>query len=151
MLDVVRASRPYYLSVGNEVNRWYEKYGVNSSSPNGFQYYVSLYEEIYDEVKDLSPNTIVFCTFSREIVAENREADLEVLNMFDPNKIDKLVFTSYPFAVEGIIAPEDVPDDYYKIASDYMSEKPFGFSELGWPSIEAFGGRRGKQISYLTA
>lgn len=31
-LDVVRAARPLYLSVGNEVNRWYEKYGSNSSS-----------------------------------------------------------------------------------------------------------------------
>ncbi len=149
VLDVVRASRPYYLSIGNEVNRWYEKYGVNSSSPNGFQHYVSLYEETYDEVKDLSPNTIVFCTFSREIVAENREADLEVLDMFDPNKIDMLVFTSYPFAVESINAPEDIPDNYYKVASDHMPEKPFGFSELGWPSIEEFGGEEG-QADFLS-
>lgn len=70
MLDVVRASKPLYLSVGNEVNRWYEKYGANSSSPNGFQHFVTLYEEIYDAVKELSPETKVFCTFAREIVAE---------------------------------------------------------------------------------
>ncbi len=45
VIDVVKSSRPLYLSIGNEVNRWYEKYGVEGSDPNGFQHYVSLYEE----------------------------------------------------------------------------------------------------------
>lgn len=144
VLDVVRAVKPLYLSVGNEVNRWYEKYGANSSSPNGFQHFVSLYEEIYDAVKELSPETKVFCTLAREIVAELREADLEVLRMFNPDKIDVLVFTSYPHAVKGINSPKDIPDDYYKRASDYFPDKPFGFSELGWPSLEAFGGEQGQ-------
>jgi hypothetical protein len=31
---------------------------------------VTLYEEIYDAVKELSPETKVFCTFAREVVAE---------------------------------------------------------------------------------
>ena len=144
ILDVVRAARPLYLSVGNEVNCWFEKYGSNSSSQNGFQHFVSLYEEIYDAVKELSPETKVFCTFAREIVAELREADLEVLNMFDAGKIDVLVFTSYPHAVQGVNRPEDIPNDYYRRASDYMRNKPFGFSELGWPSLDAFGGEQGQ-------
>ncbi len=42
-LGIVRAVRPLYLSLGNEVNRWYEQYGAESSDPNGFQHYVSLY------------------------------------------------------------------------------------------------------------
>lgn len=33
-LDIVKDSRPLYLSLGNEVNRWYEKYGKDG--PNGF-------------------------------------------------------------------------------------------------------------------
>jgi hypothetical protein len=52
-LDIVKTVRPRYLSLGNEVNRWYEKYGENGL--NGFKNYVSLYEEIYDEVKKISP------------------------------------------------------------------------------------------------
>ena len=44
VLDVVQVTRPRYLSVGNEVNRWYEMYGLNVNSPNGFQHFVSLYE-----------------------------------------------------------------------------------------------------------
>lgn len=146
--DVVKAVRPLYLSLGNEVNRWFEQYGMDEDNPNGFQHYVTLYGEIYDEIKKLSPETKVFCTFAREIVSENREADLSVLSLFNPEKIDLLVFTSYPYAVQGINMPSDIPDDYYSKAFDYMLGKPFGFTELGWPSLEFFGGEHG-QVDFL--
>ena len=144
VIEVLIVSKPLYLSTGNEVNRWYEQYGTDEDNPNGFQHFVSLHEEIYDLVKKISPETKVFCVFSREIVDENREADLEVLNLFNPDKLDVLVFTSYPFAVQGILMPSDIPDDYYLAALQYMPSKPFGFSELGWPSLEAFGGEKGQ-------
>jgi hypothetical protein len=144
VLDTVRVSTPLYLSVGNEVNRWYEKYGSNASSPNGFQHFVSLYEEIYDAVKELSSETQVFCTFAREIVAEFREADLNILKLFNPDTIDVLVFTSYPHAVQGINRPQDIPNNYFVKAADFVPGKPFGFSELGWPSLDAFGGESGQ-------
>jgi len=128
-LDIVKAVRPRYLSLGNEVNRWYEKYGENGL--NGFKNYVSLYEEIYDEVKKISPETEVFCVFAREIVAENREANLEVLRLFNPNKMDLLVFTS-----------SMIPDNYYSKAADYMPGKAFGFSEIAWPSLDVLGGEQ---------
>lgn len=139
-LETVRATRPLYLSLGNEVNRWFEKYGAAAGDANGFQHYVSLYEEIYDAVKKLSPQTKVFCTFAREIVSQNREADLSVLKMFNPDKLDILVLTSYPYTVKGINRPSDIPDDYYSRLKNYMPGKPVGFSEIAWPSLEAFGG-----------
>jgi len=148
-LDVVKAARPLYLSLGNEVNRWYEYYGANPGDPNGFQNYVSLYNEIYDAVKQLSPQTIVFCIFSREIVSENREADLTVLQLFDPHRLDMLVFTSYPYAVAGILRPQDIPDDYYAKIFNYMSSKPFGLSEVGWAALDPFGGEQG-QADFVT-
>jgi hypothetical protein len=141
-LNVVKVAKPKYLSLGNEVNRWNERYGANAANLNGFQHYVSLYHDLYDAVKTVSPKTMVFCTFAREIVAENREADLEVLSMFSPEKMDMLVFTSYPYAVQRISRPQDIPDDYYARAASYMSEKPFGFSELGWAALDAFGGEQ---------
>ncbi len=147
-IDVVRASKPLFLSLGNEVNRWYETYGAAEGDPNGFQHYVSLYEEIYDAVKRVSPGTRVFCTFAREIVSENREADLNIIRMFNPNKMDLLLLTSYPYAVKGVNKPADIPDDYYLKVASLMPGKPFGFSELGWPSIGAFGGEQG-QASFL--
>jgi len=148
-LDVVRASKPLFLSLGNEVNRWFEKYGAAEGDPNGFQNFVSLYHEVYDEVKKLSPQTNVFCTFAREIVPENREADLSFLSMFNQSKMDLLVFTSYPYAVAGIKSPSDLQSDYYSRALSYMPSKPFGFSELGWTSNDYFGGEEG-QAEFLT-
>lgn len=149
VLDVVRATRPLYLSLGNEVNRWYEKHGAAERNPNGFQNFVSLYNQIYDEVKKLSPQTNVFCTFAREVALENREADLSVLDMFNQSKIDLLAFTSYPYAVAGIKNPSDLPIDYYSRALNYMPNKPFGFSELGWSANDYFGGEEG-QAEFLT-
>lgn len=141
-LNAAKVSKPKYMSLGNEVNRWYEHYGANESNFDGFQHYVSLYHEIYDAVKAVSPETVVFCTFAREIVAENRETDLAVLGMFKPDKMDMLVFTSYPYAVQGINRPQDIPDDYYSRALSDMPAKPFGFSELGWAALDAFGGEQ---------
>ena len=147
-LDVVRAVHPLYLSLGNEVNRWYEEYG--NDGPNGFINYVSLYEETYDAVKSLSPETKVFCIFAREIVSKNREANLNVLNLFNPDKLDILVFTSYPYAL-GKTNPSMIPDDYYSKAANYMPGKPFGFTEIAWPSLSALGGEQAQADFIINA
>lgn len=139
-INAVRASMPLYLSLGNEVNRWYEQYGTGGA--NGFEHFLSLYEETYDAVKAISPQTQVFCIFAREIVDENQEASLDVLDLFDTAKLDLLAFTSYPFAVQGITSTSDIPDDYYFRAIDRIpdSNMPFGFTELAWSTADAFGG-----------
>ena len=147
-LDAVKASKPLYVSLGNEVNRWYEAHGTEEGDPNGFQHYVSLYEEIYDAIKEIAPKTNVFCIFAREIVDEFREANLSVLEMFNPEKIDLLVFTSYPHAVSEINYPEDIPDNYYQRVLNHFPDKMFGFSEIAWPSHEAFGGEE-KQTEFI--
>ncbi len=152
VINVIKVAKPLYISIGNEVNRWYEKYGDNENSPNAFRYYISLYIEIYDTVKQISPKTNVFCTFAREIVAEHREADLSVISMFPPDKMDYLIFTSYPYAIKGINKPSDIPQNYYTKAANKMPNKPFGFSELGWSSLNFFGGEEGqKQFLELAA
>jgi hypothetical protein len=147
-LDVVRACRPRYLSIGNEVNRWYEKYDTTGN--NGFQNYVSLFSETYDTLRALSPGIVVFCTFAREIVDENREADLSVLSLFPRDKLDLLAFTSYPHAVQGRSRPESIPDDYYSRALNIVPDKLIGFTEVGWPSLDAFGGEQ-SQADFIVA
>lgn len=62
--------------------------------------------------------------------------------MFNPEKMDLLAFTSYPYAVQGIHKPSDILDNYYSEALSYLPDKPVGFSELGWPSMEVFGGEQ---------
>jgi len=146
--SVVNASRPLYLSVGNEVNRWFETYGLNRSDGMGFEHFVSLYNKVYDSVKSLSPGTIVFCTFAREMVAEHREANMSVLSLFDPSRLDMLVLTTYPYSVQGINSVSDIPDDYYSSAFDNIADMPFGLSEAAWPSLSQFGGEDG-QVSFI--
>jgi len=149
-LDALRAARPLYLSVGNEVNRWLEKHGADPANPNGFQHFVSLYEDIYDAAKSRSPRTRVFCTFAREIVSENREASVEkAVRMFRPEKLDLLVLTTYPFAVRGQHRLAKIPDDYYLRAARCLPGKRLGFSELGWNALEPFGGETG-QAEFVT-
>lgn len=148
ILDVVTIACPKYLSIGNEVNRWFEEYGDSEENPNGFQHFISLYNEIYDAVKEVSSETSVFCVFSREIVEENRAADLSVLSYFDEQKMDLLAFTSYPYAVQGITRPVDIPSDYYSSVAAYMPDTPFGFTELGWSSLDDFGGEQA-QFDFL--
>jgi hypothetical protein len=149
-LDALRAARPLYLSVGNEVNRWLEKHGADPANANGFQHFVSLYEDIYDAAKALSPRTRVFCTFAREVVSENREANIEkALRMFRPEKLDLLVLTSYPFAVRGQHQVPKVPDDYYLRAARCLPGKRLGFSELGWNALPPLGGEPG-QAEFIT-
>lgn len=142
-IDIVTASRPAYFSVGNEVNRWIDTNGMNGTD-NGFENFISLYNEIYDEIKILSPDTKVFCTFAREDVAGNHEADLSFLEKFDPSKLDILVFTSYPYSNAGVHDTIDIPDDYYSSAFQFIDPLPFGFSELGWSSRGEFGGEDGQ-------
>jgi hypothetical protein len=144
VIEGLEATMPRYLSVGNEINRWYEQYGMEQDNPNGFQHFVSLYEEIYEAAKQISPETKIFCVFSREIVDENREADLNVLTLFNPYKLDILVLTTYPFAVSLINHPSDIPDDYYAKVVTYFPDKSLGFSELTWSSMEPFGGETGQ-------
>jgi hypothetical protein len=64
--------------------------------------------------------------------------------MFDPKKLDLLVFTSYAVALRGVNSPDDLPDDYFSRAFEYIDEKPIGFSELGWPVHPAFGREEGQ-------
>ncbi len=142
-LDVLNTERPRYISIGNEVNRWFEEYGATDPD-NGFHLYVSLYEEIYTELKAVSPETEVFCTFSREMVSEGREADLSVLELFNPSKMDILMFTTYPYALPSVSEPADLPDDYYLKAFDHIDDMRIGFSEIGWPSDPSYGGEQGQ-------
>jgi len=138
--EVLNVSRPMFISVGNEVNRWFEQNGTDEMDPNHFSHFVSLYEEIYDELKAMSPETIVFCTFSREIAAENREANMSVLSLFDPARLDMLVLTTHPYCLPSVTRASHLPDDYYSSVLDHIEPMEFGISEIGWPSLPSFGG-----------
>lgn len=78
--------------------------------------------------------------------------------MFDPTKLDLLVFTSYPHSVRkdtnGVMLakpfnrPTDIPDDYYSRALTHMPGKALGFSEIAWTSADFYGGEEA-QANFL--
>jgi hypothetical protein len=138
VLKTVKKVQPRYLSLGNEVNRWLKLHGANGS--NGFKHWVSLYESIYNEVKRIAPATIVFCTFSREFVADHRQASMEALEFFAPNTLDVLALTSYPYSLRGINRPRDLPADYYSSVASRRPGKQLAFTEIAWWSHPEFGG-----------
>ena len=71
--------------------------------------------------------------------------------MFNPNELDILAFTSYPFAPQNISKVSDIPNDYYSRALDYLgvSDKPFALTELTWSTMDFFGGEAA-QAAFLT-
>lgn len=103
-------------------------------------------------IKAIAPKVKVFCVFAREVVPEHREADLRVIGMFDGSKLDLLAFTSYPFALQEVSSPVQLPDDYYTRALAIVrGKKPaLALTELGWPSLAVFGGEAG-QAEFLGA
>jgi hypothetical protein len=126
--------RPPYLALGNETNFLYEQ------KPESYKKFVALFNETYDAVKKVSPDTKFFITFQLEHMKglrgglfggknDTSKTDWKVLDDF--SKADFFAFTTYP----GIIYdnPEDIPSDYYSEIKKHTS-KEIAFSEVGWPS-----------------
>ena len=67
---------------------------------------------------------------------------MSVIELFDPDTLDIIVLTSYPHSVSSVNRPSDIPLDYYSSITELLPGKPLGFSEVTWPSTDAFGGEQ---------
>ncbi|MCX6656629.1 MAG: hypothetical protein NTY03_16140, partial [Candidatus Bathyarchaeota archaeon] len=115
---------------GVEVNSLYIK------SKADFEGFVTLYNEAYDAVKEVSPDTNVFTVFQYELLkghtlwssvpADESKSQWGMLNLF---KLDAVAFTTYPCLV--FKDPSEIPDDYYEEIREFTL-KPIIFSEIGW-------------------
>lgn len=131
-LAICTAYNPKYLALGLEVNSYYLKHS------NDFVRFVSFYKKLYDEIKTIYPDTMVFVTFQLEMMkgigdttwGTAVDPHWELIDTFD-GKLDLIVFTSYP-EVE-YATPGSIPDDYYTEIRKHVS-KPVAFSEIGWSS-----------------
>ncbi len=132
--------KPEYLGLGIEVNILYEK------SPSDFDSFVSLYNETYDAVKAVSPNTKVFTIFQLEKMkglqgglfggTNNPDnAEWGLLARFP--KSDLIAFTTYPDLIYK--SPSEMPADYYPEIAAHTS-KPIAFTEIGWHSAASPAG-----------
>lgn len=121
--------QPEYLGLGIEINGLYVK------SPTDFEKFVPFYNEVYDAVKEVSPDTQVFTVFQLELMKgltmweiEENEEHWELINRF---KSDIIAFTTYP----GIFYrnPSIIPEDHYTAIQSHIT-KPIAFTEIGWHS-----------------
>ncbi len=133
-LEFARKYNPPYLGFGIEVNIIYE------NSPEDFQDFVSFYNNLYDAIKEVSPNTKVFTVFQLEKikgmifwVEEPPNKEKEEWFLLDMFKSDIAAFTTYPSLVYK--DPSDIPADYYTDIKEHTN-KPIAFTEMGWHSTQ---------------
>ena len=131
ILDFVSKVKPPYLGIGNEINREKSTY---------IQKLAKDFNEIYPEIKGVSPDTKVFPVFQLEImkglqggllgrVNNPEDTDWQLLELFP--KADLIGLTTYPALIYK--SPSEIPNDYYTLLKAY-TEKPIIFTEVGWPS-----------------
>lgn len=126
--------KPQYLGLGNEMNYLYEQ------KPDSYKNFVAWFNETYDAVKKVSPDTKVFVTLQLEHMKglrgglfggknDTSKTDWKVLDDF--SKADFFSFTTYPSIIYD--DPKDIPANYYSEIKNH-TKKDIAFSEIGWPS-----------------
>ena len=121
-IKIAREFQPEYFSLGNEINDYFHFH------PDDLEGYLSLFDEAYQEIKKVSPETKVFVVFSYNHLIENQ--DWELLELFS-ERADIIGLTTYPW--KHYDSPEEIEGDYYYRLNDYF-DIPVAFTEIGWPS-----------------
>ena len=129
-VEFAKKYQPKYLGLGIEVNIMYEK------SPDDFEEFVVFYNEVYDAVKEVSPNTKIFTVFQLEKMkglslwgTEEYDPDKAHWELIDEFKSEIVAFSTYPGLVYN--HPSEIPEDHYTEIKSY-TKKPIAFTEIGW-------------------
>lgn len=152
-LWIVREFSPRYLGLASEINTYMDAH------PDDVENFVSLYREVYDQVKAEAPDTQIFVSFQWDDLnnmfapaAEGRPAgqtNWEQVDAFEP-QLDLWVISSYPYFAfpngEGISA------DYYTPLLE-RTNKPLAVAEGGWTTVPLgpIQGNEAGQTEYLRA
>ncbi|MFO8036440.1 MAG: hypothetical protein R6U57_07435 [Anaerolineales bacterium] len=142
---IVDEFEPRYLGLASEINTYMDAHPADS------EHYLSLYREVYDEVKARSPDTQIFVTFQWDDLnnmfpgaSESRPAyqtNWDQVEAFEPY-LDLWVISSYPYFVYQ--HGEEIPADYYTRLSE-ATDKPLAVAEGGFTSSRD----PGDQAAYL--
>lgn len=139
-LDFIRTYQPVYFGMGVEINIFAEK------NPQAFEEFIPFYNELYDAIKGISPQTKVFTVFQLENINglgfwEISEA-VPHWEMMDRFKLDLAAFTTYPGLVYRDVT--NIPVDYYTEIREHTS-LPIAFMEIGWHSAASPAGWESSQ------
>jgi hypothetical protein len=152
-LWLVDTFHPRYLGLASEINTY------ANARPEDFEHFLSLYREVYREIRSRSPATEVFVTFQWEDLNnlfpganEERQPykiDWEQIEAFEP-ELDVWVISSYPYI--AFASGADIPSDYYTPLLS-RTDKPLAVAEGGYSSepVGPFLGTAQDQVDYLSA
>lgn len=120
----IAALRPDGLALATEIN--YLEFCTDPQDRSQLNYFVSLYNEIYDELKISYPDLPIFVTYQYDELYDNNE--WAIISRF---KQDWIGLTSYP---DRFVNPDQVPSNYYLAVNQYVGRRPVYFMEMGWPA-----------------
>lgn len=126
---VVDVLQPDFLGVGAEVNLYQGRSAP--ACPDDFTQLVSLYKEVYHDVKATRPALPVFPSFQLDLLRFKGERSLPAI--FAP-ELDRLALSTYPAGSP----PDEIPPDYISWARA-STDAPLVIAETGYPSDPAPG------------
>ena len=134
IIKTVQEYKPHYLNIAVEVNMYLQTY------PEETENFISLYKQIYKDVKKISPETKIFTSFQYEVLkgiflGKKKDPQWHLLKRFDPLQ-DLIGISSYPKFGIAPYDPSKLPLDYYYDLKQYSS-RPLFFAEVGWYSSES--------------
>ncbi|MCA9390116.1 hypothetical protein KC571_01825 [candidate division WWE3 bacterium] len=137
IVDFAKKEQPPYLAIGVEINLFEE---------DVFEDLVTVFPEIYQSVKAVSPETKIFTIFQLERMKglngglyggtnDVSQSQWEMIDRFPD--ADLIGFTTYP----GIIYQKlsEIPNDFYSEIRTH-TDKPIAFVEIGWSSLPEITG-----------
>jgi hypothetical protein len=134
--DAVRSyastHRPALLFLGNESDFYVEQ------DPADYQRWVAAYNDAYDAIKAVSPQTRVGPVFNVEHMmglgtfSGWTTPQHEAYTLHDASRIDVVGLTLYPYL--GRASPSDVPATYLDPVFSLIGSKPVAITETGWPA-----------------
>jgi len=120
--NIAKEFKPEYFSLGNEINDYFYL------NPDDLEDYLTLYDQAYKAIKEVSPKTKVMVVFSYTHLIDNNQWDL-----FERFDVDVFGLTTYPW--KHFSTPDEIETDYYSKLNQYTS-KPIAFTEIGWAGDE---------------
>ncbi|MEX1248333.1 MAG: hypothetical protein WEA61_07600 [Anaerolineales bacterium] len=131
LVDFAAGYYPPFLFLGNESDAYY------ISNAEDYARWVAFYNEAYDAIKAVSPETMVGPIFQYERLSGQgtfnqwTTPQWGALEAHDLSKVDIVGFTLYPWL--GVSTPEEVPDAYFAPLVQRIGDKPVAITETGWP------------------
>lgn len=131
MLVDFAAYHPPYLFLGNESDAYY------IDNPEDYARWIAFYNEAYDAIKAVSPETQIGPIFQFERMSGQGYINhwtthyWDALEAHDLSKVDIVGITLYPWL--SVATPEEIPNDYLDALIEHIGDKPIAITETGWP------------------